>query len=897
MKLHESWRRLAFWSRRGSLEQELSDEIQAHVDLLARDFEHDGMTPAAALAAARQRIGNVTRLRETSRDYWGFPALEAVAQDLRYALRGLRRSSGFTVTVILTLGLGIGANAAMFGVIDQLMFRPFPYLKDPASVHRVYLQQASRRGVVTQSGFPYTRYLDLKRESRLLSQAAAFSEWQLALGSGDASSERKVMGVSASFFDFFNARPLLGRFFGAAEDSIPRGADVAVLGYGFWKTELGGKDVIGQTLLVGSLTTTIIGVAPEGFVGVSTGDAPAVFIPITTLAYGVNQGNPQLFFTRYNWDWMSMMVRRRPGVTQAAASADLSNAFVLSRIAGRAVSPWQAPDSVVRPRAIAGALKVAAGPDAGLESKTLLWVTGVAVVVLLIACANVTNLMFARVLRRRREIAVRLALGVSRRRLMMQFLTESLVLSGFGCVAGIAIAQWGGAALRLMVLRDGAAVGVVTDWRTLAVAAGVALASGVLIAVGPALLAIRGDLAGTLRSGSRAGMYQRSRTRSALLIVQGALSVVLLVGAGLFVRSLDNVRSMHMGWDAEPVLVAKPNFRGFVMDSSAQVTFRRRITETAQSIQGVEFTALVNASPFGTNTDYLGVAGIDSVARLGRFNVQWATPDYFKVVNTRIIRGRNFTADDREGGPLVAVVSESMARALWPGRDPIGQCMHVGSDTTPCTTVVGMAEDAVQGTLADEQHFLYYLPFDQKMPAGVNRILLRMSGRNASRFVEGVRRELQRAMPGQSYVTVSSLEDQVDDQRRSWRLGATMFVAFGVLALVVAAVGLYGIVSYNIAQRMHELGVRVALGARSGDVVGLVVGQGIFFAMSGVGIGLALALAAARWIQPLLFRESARDPLIYGAVGALLILVALLASAMPALRATRADPNSALRSE
>src|ERR1039458_6964950 len=258
----------------------------------------------------------------------GSPAwLDHFRQDVRYALRGLRRSPGFAVTVILTLGLGIGANAAMFGVIDHLMFRPFPYLRDPAQVHRVYLQASSRGRVNTWSVFPYTSYLDLQRWSSSFSDHAAFSEWPLAIGSGDAVRERKVAGVSASFFGFFDARPALGRFFGASEDSIPRGADVAVLGYGFWKTEFGGKDMIGKTLQVGPLLTTVIGVAPEGFVGVTAGEAPAVFIPITTFAYGVNQGDAQAFFTRYNWDWMSMIVRRKNGVTERAASADLSNAF------------------------------------------------------------------------------------------------------------------------------------------------------------------------------------------------------------------------------------------------------------------------------------------------------------------------------------------------------------------------------------------------------------------------------------------------------------------------------------------------------------------------------------------------------------------------------------------
>jgi putative ABC transport system permease protein len=833
-----------------------------------------------------------------SYDWFRRDQLDRIQQDIRYAFRGLRRSPGFTATVILTLGLGIGANAAMFGVIDRLMFRPFPYLRDPATVNRVYLQTTSRGRVNARSTFAYLRYLDLRRSTSSFSEYAAFSEWKLAVGDGDATRERTVAGVSASFFGFFDARPALGRFFDVAEDAVPRGASVAVLAYGFWQTEFGGRNVLGQSLQVGPLVTTIIGVAPKGFVGVVEGEPPAVILPITTYAYGLNQGDAQTFATRYNWDLLSVMVRRKPGITARSATSDLTNAFVQSRLAQRLTNSDVPPTNVERPRAIAGALKTAAGPDAGLESKTLLWVTGVAVIVLLIACANVANLMLARVLRRRREIAVRLALGVSRRRLAGQLLTESLILALLGCGAGIAIAQWVSAALRSTLVRDGSSSGLAMEWRTLAVACGLALVAGVITSLAPALLAVRGDLAATLRAGAREGTHQRSRARSALLIMQAALSVVLLVGSGLFVRSLANVRSMRLGWDPEPVLIVMPNYRGLQMDSAARTALRRRLLETAQSIPGVEFAARINGLPFGTSTSPLFVRGIDSVGRLGRFNYQATTSDFFNVMGTRIIRGRAFTATDRDAAARVAVVSESMARVLWPGRDAIGECMRVNADTMPCTTVIGVAEDAVQQSITDTERLLYYMPDEQPAPMRPgNRLLLRLSNRNASASIERVRAAMQRAMPAPAYVTVSPLEGVVDTQRRSWTLGATMFVAFGALALLVAAIGLYGVIAYNVAQRLHELGVRIALGAQSRDIVRLVVTQGISFAAAGVTIGLGVALIAARWVQPLLFDESARDPLVFTGVGVLVGVVALLASAAPASRATRADPNTALRSD
>jgi putative ABC transport system permease protein len=888
--------RLRDWLRRDRLDQELGEELRFHRARLEHDAREAGADPAEAGYAAHRRLGNVTHIHEAARERWSWPRLDNLLQDLRYALRGLRHSPGFTATVVLTLGLGIGANAAMFGVIDRLMFRPFPYLRDPARVHRVYLQTTIRGRVFTNFTIPYTRYRDLKRTTSSFSQYAGFAERTLAVGSGDAGREQRVAAVSASFFDFFDARPVLGRFFSEAEDSIPRGAAVVVLGYGFWKAEFGASNVIGRTLPIGTIDYTIIGVAPKDFAGVAENPVPAVFIPITTVAANEGRWDNNTYFTRYNWDFTSVMVRRKDGITEAAADADLSNAYMRSRDAQRLINPAVAPTTVARPRGIAGPLKPAAGPDAGLEAKTLLWVTGVAVIVLLIACANVTNLMLARILRRRREIAMRLALGVSRRRLVIQLLTESLLLAPLGCVAGLGIAQWGGAGLRLLVI-PGEAADFATDWRTLAVACGFALAAGLITSVGPALLAIRGDLAATLRAGAREGTYQRSRLRSALLIVQGALSVILLVGAGLFVRSLDRARAMHLGYDAEPVLMVHPELRGFAMDSSAEVQYYDRLLQTAQAIPGVESAARVNTRPFSTNMELLYVDGIDSVQKLGRFVIQLATPEYFQVMGTRILRGRPFTAADGDRAPRVTVVSESMAGALWPGKAAIGRCIRISADSMPCTTVIGIAEDAAYNNLTDEKRFTHYLPLAQFRPGSGNILLLRMAAKDPSASADRVRRELQRVMPGQGYVTVRPLQEFVDAQRRSWALGATMFVAFGVLALLVAAVGIYGVISYNVAQRMHELGVRIALGAQGRDVVRLVVGQGLRFAVAGVVLGLALALLAAKWIQPLLFQQSARDPATYAVVAGLLLAIALLASAVPARRATRADPNSALRSD
>jgi predicted permease len=828
-----------------------------------------------------------------------FPSrlIDYLLHDIRYALRGLRKSPAFTATVVITLGLGVGANVAMVGVVDRLMFRPHRYLKDPSTAHRVYFRQSDRGVVRTTSGYEYTRYVDLKKWTTTFSDYAAFAHQRMAVGLGERSREYVVGQVSASYFDFFDAKPVAGRFFVAEEDTTPRGADVIVLGHEFWQREYGGEDVLGQTLTVANIRATIIGVAPAGFTGVSL-DEPALFIPITTFAGSRPLPDGATYFTRYNWGWMSMMVRRKPDVSVEQASADASQAYLRSWEVHREQQPSLTPPDIARPQAIVGAMKVAAGPDPSLEARTAVWLAVVAAMVLIIACANVANLFLARALRRQREISVRLALGVSRARLAMQSLTESIVLSLLGCVVALVVATWGGAAIRgLLISTQNAPLDTFTDWRTLALAIVVALIAGVATGLPPALLSGRGDLVTSLKAGAREGTYHRSRTRTALVITQGALSVALLVGAALFVRSLDRVRSMRMGYDADRVLYVSRNLRGMQLDSTALIGLREQLLAAAQQIPVVERAAFVSTVPFwSTSSTRLFVSGIDSVARLGNFTYQTATTDYFEVMGTRILRGRGFTPEDRAGAPPIAVVSEGMANVLWPGKDALGQCMRVSADTLPCTTVVGIAEDMVQQNILDDRRYHYYMPLEQYRRSGGAYLLLKMRGDPAARGEE-VRKALQSVMPGQSYVVVRPLREAVEGAHRSWRLGATMFVAFGALALAVAAIGLYGVIAYNVAMRMHELGVRVALGARSGDILRLVVGQGLRLSLAGIVVGLGIALLAAGRLQPLLFKVSARDPVVYLGVAAVLVLVAVIASAAPARRAARVDPNTALRTE
>ena len=484
---------------------------------------------------------------------------------------------------------------------------------------------------------------------------------------------------------------------------------------------------------------------------------------------------------------------------------------------------------------------------------------------------------------------------MGRARLLSQLFTESLLLALLGGLAGLVVAEWGGAVLRAQFLAKSSDVSVLGDARTLLFGGAAALCAGLLTGLAPALTQ-HADVADDLKAGAREGTFQRSRVRIALLVLQGALSVVLLVGAGLFVRSLRHVRVIPLGYDVDPVLLVDLNLRGTRLDSARNVELRRELLETAQAIPGVEHASRQLTVPFWStwNMD-LHVAGIDSVHRLGEFDLNAVTPEYFSTLGTRLLRGRGIEAQDGEHAPRVMVVSQAMAKTLWPGRDPLGQCVRVGADTTPCSYVVGVAENIKSQQLGDDPGLFYYLSTAQWHP-GQGGLFIRTRG-EATRYVETIRRRLQQLMPGAAYVTVTPLRDILGEQTRSWQLGATMFLAFGALALALAAIGLYSVMAYNVAQRTQEMGVRASLGAQERDLIKLVITEGLRVGVVGIVIGVMVALAGGQWLGPLLFQESPHDPLVFGFVGVVLLGTTVLASFVPSRRAARVDPMVALRYE
>ncbi|MGQ0648511.1 MAG: ABC transporter permease [Gemmatimonadaceae bacterium] len=824
--------------------------------------------------------------------------LDSLQHDLQYAIRGLRTKPAFAIAVVSTLALGIGANAAMFGIVDRLLFRPPALMKDPATVHRTYIFGTLRGTERTCCGNQYARFTDVAKWTTSFSSVAGYAQRDLAIGVGDAAREMRIAAVTANFFGFFDAPPALGRYFNESEDQVPEGTPVAVLSYAMWQTQHGGRrDVLGTTVQIGPTVYTIIGVATEGFVGLWADRPPVAFIPITSFAAGTGfkprTGN---WWTTYSWGWMNTMVRRKPGVTVAAANADLTNAILRSYEAQMIEQPRVTPVNIVKPRGVIESILNDRGPNASSTSKVATWLGGVSVIVLLIACANVANLLLARALRRRREIALRLALGVSRGRLLRQLLTESLVLAVLGGTAGLVIAHWGGAALRTFLLEKSEAAAGLHDARTVLFGAVAAVLVGLLTGLAPVFQARRADLTADLKTGTREGTYRGSSTRTALLILQGALSVILLVGAGLFVRSLHNVQGIRLGYDVDPVMLVNLNMRGVVLDSAATVGLRRRLLETAKAVPGVANASLQTSMPFWSNwSTGLFVEGIDTVSRLGQFNLNAVSPEFFETLGTRLVRGRGINAQDVAGAPGAIVVSEAMGKVLWPGKDPIGRCMRVNADTMPCSYVVGIAENIKERSLGSDSGYYYYPSAAQFAPTS-GGLFVRARG-DAQLAKETVRAQLQREMPGASYVTITPFNEIIGPQKRSWQLGATMFAAFGGMALLLAAIGLYSVISYNVAQRTHEQGVRRAVVAQAADALRLVVKDGLRLAAVGVVIGVGLALWAAKWVKPLLFNVSPRDPWVFVFVAGVLVLVTLAASWVPALRASRVDPNVALRAD
>ena len=841
--------------------------------------------------------------------------LELFGQDVRYAARGLRLRPGFAAMVILTLSLGIGANVTMFSILDRLLLRAPSHIVDVDRVVQVHSRWVRSPNV--QSSHPYVLYKDFLAGVSEFEQVAVTTPSSVVdreyypLGRGSSATRIPGAQVSASYFKLLGVRPHRGRFFQDDEASETNPQQVAVIGYGFWQRQFGGRDdAIGKSLELGTNRYAIVGVAPKGFTGVELSDID-VWIPIAA-ANGLRFAKGADWATTRNSQWLSIIARLKPGASQERARAQATAVFRAGereRFASSTNARNRASadsQSVELSSILPGKSIKAFGLSArSAEMRVSQLLAGVSFIVLLIACANVANLLLVRALGRRREIAVRLALGVGRARLVRQLLVEGMLLSIIGGVGAMLCAQWSSGFIRTMLLGESSWSGSAIDLRLMAFTVVAAIGTGVLTSLLPAMQASRPDLTSALKAGAREGGAARSRTRSVLLAGQAALAIILLAGAGLFVRSLKNVTETPLGIDIDQVLVAGVAHASVGMSNAEAREVFRQVTARATEIPGISAAATSVGLSFGMGWGTrLIVPGREAPMETNNPSQYAVTPDYFKVLGIRLVDGRLFTDSDRAGSELVTVINETAARTFWPGQNPIGQCVKVGADSLPCTTVVGIVTNARRQRLVEQPTSMIYRPLDQLDPSEYDRSVtffgfsfIARTTRKPSTVAEPLRRLIQSAGPSMPYAEVRPLSDRLGRQTRSWTLGATMFSIFGALALLLAAIGLYSVVAFTVAQRVHEFGVRVALGATGTNLLRLTVVRGVMPVVAGIGAGLAIALVASRLVEGLLFETSPRDPVVFISVSATLLLVAVMASLVPALRATRVDPMLALRSD
>jgi len=889
-------RRLRALLRRAELEREMDEELRTHVEMEREELSRHGLSAEEARRQALVAFGGVERTKEDAREARGFPWLEDLAQDVRYAVRGLARTPGFTAAVVVTLALAIGANATMFGIVDRLLLRGPEHVRDAGRVRRVYSRNSSARGGPARlwGHFGYVTYTDLREGAAGLFRVAAYGYRDMGSGQGPDARTVSVGSVTWDFFPLLGIEPTLGRFFRADEDRPPRGERVAVLDNRFWRRQYGGDPrVIGRQIDLRGAGYTVVGVAPPGFTGVDLRPVD-VWLPMST------RPNPTDWPTTRVSQFLRIIARLKPGVgaEQAAAAATL-----VHRRAMAGTPPFDSARIEFLP-----ILRGEAGEERA-EASVSRWLVGVAAIVLLVACANVANLLLARATRRKREVAVRLALGAGRLRLVRLLMAESVALALAGGVAALAVAYWVGPLLRTLLLPDVAFGRWPIDWRVLSFTALAALGTGILAGLVPALEASRPDLSASLKAVSLHGGTARSGFSSAVVAGQSALAFVLLVGAALFVTSLRRTGAVDLGVEPGRVLVvpsiAWPSLSGVAPGEAAAERSRHRAVfdealERLRARPWVEHASASIGTPFEYSIDVsLRVPGLDLIPELpggGPF-VSAVSPDYFATVGTALVRGRGFTPVDRAGSERVVVVNEAMARALWPGQEALGRCVVVFNDSLPCARVVGVVRNAHQWQLQELPAMQCYVPLGQEVGIDGLELLVRPRGPHPERAVELVRREFWAIQPDLPYADVRLLEEALGGEVRPWRLGASLFSAFGLLALVVTVVGLYSVIAYVVEQRNREYAVRIALGARPGDVFGQTLRRGLAPAAIGLPLGVVIVLLAGRFLEPLLFETSARDVRILALVALTLLAVSALASLIPAIRATRVDPVVALQAE
>ncbi len=880
-------RRLSFYLQRDEFERDLEEEMHFHREMKREENLASGMTLDEARRAAEREFGRTSRLMEESRETWSFALLDSLAQDVRLGLRALRMRPGFTVVGLLSLALGIGANTAVFTLLNEAFLRPLPVA---APEELFSLQNDTSRQMFP--AFSYPNYEDYRDRSDAFSGLIAYRFAPLSV-SHDGLAER-MWGylVSGNYFEVLGVEPALGRLLSSEDDVLPGGHPVAVLSHRSWLSRFGGEPgILGDDVLINGRSYTIVGVAAPGFDGTEVIAAPEVFLPIAMQA-AIERREDSL--DNRALERFYVQGRLRAGVRRERAQASLDSiALELEREhprinQGKRIS--LAPAGLMSGRMRSGLLGFT-----GL----LMGVVGFA---LLLACTNLANLLLARAAERRREIGMSLALGASRLRLVRRLLVECVVLSAAGGLLGYFLALW---LVRLAALYRPPfdfpiAWDLEIDLRVALFTFFLSLAAGVLFGLLPALRVTKAGPRAALQdeaSGERAFRWSRG---GGLVVFQVALSLLLLVGSGLMARGLKRAQAVSLGFD--PARAAEVSFdlrlQGYEVEKGREL--QRELLERVRTLPGVAAAAVADFVPVDLHFSRTRLFAEGEPVR-ERVNeapitfVSRVSPGYFSAMTSRVLAGRDFTEADDEGSLPVAVVSEALASRFWPGEDPLGKRLSLGSPDTPRVQVVGVAEDGKYASLNEQPQPFVYLPIRQDY-SGATTVVVRAVS-DPGRLLPSIRGEIQRIDPAIAVFGARVLADRLAFPLFPARIAATLLSLFGLLSLFLAAVGIYGVMSQMVSPRRREIGIRVALGARREDVLKLAMSAGMIPTLVGILAGTGAALVLTRWMTSLLFGVSPKDPWTFTATAVVLMMVAAVACFLPARRAATAAPMVSLRTE
>ncbi len=875
------WRRLRALLNKGELDRELDAELRYHVERQVAEYVAAGMTPAEARTAALRDFsdwGGVTQSREQCREARGVRPLEDLRQDIVYGLRVLRRNPVFSLVAVVTLALGVGANTALFSITNAVVFRPLPFA-EPERL--LTLWESSAKSEEARVIVSPANYLDWREQTRSFEEMGAYTEDFYNISEDDSRPER-VAGANAtpSLFRALGVRPILGRTF-LPDEGLSEAGRAVLLSHGLWQRRFGGDpNVVGKTVKLNGPDYTVVGVLPPDFI-------------ISARRYEVYRAMGLSDTQRVNrrGRYLTVIARLRPGVTAEQARAEM-NAVGL-RLAAQYPEENVGRSATIDPldRTITWNTRT-----------TLLMLLGAVGFTLLIACANVANLLLGQAASRQKEMAVRAALGAGRLRLVRQMLTESLTLSLLGGLAGLLLAKWG---VGLLISLSPASLPRVEeaglDLRVLGFTLLVSVVTGLAFGLVPALQASKVELTDALKSVRSTGGGRRSFARGALVAAEVALSLVLLVGAGLLVKSFVRLTEVELGFDPTHVVAADISLPYRYNSPEKRTEFFRQFLTRVESLPGVSSAAVSQSVPLsgeehGAQFMVVGRAPApDGSDRHGSIYHR-VSEGYFKTLGVRLLRGRNLNERDTAGAPAVVLVNETLARKVFPGEDPLGKQIVLAGYATPRPReIVGIVSDTryvAPRTEPVPQLYVSYLDD----PWHHMSLAVRAGGEPTA-LVNRLREEIAAVDGEVPLANVKEMDEYVSESFSPQRFSALLLTVFAVAALGLAALGVYGVISNAVAQRTHEIGIRIALGARGGDVLRLVVGQGMRPVLLGLGAGLAGALALTRVLESLLYGVSAFDPSVFAGVSLLLAAVALVACYLPARRATRVDPMNALRHE